>query len=1101
MTSPIPLRSGARVLRVLHPCLVSLPGAVPLDEARLIDRQRLAILLQAAGLLSALERAGWRIADWSAARAAPDGRLAAGEAEPGRSRHAQEVLCELLDRLFGVAGAARGGRRLTGKGGARWAARPLVESWRQSLVPLSPDDALGQILDAAPFLWEPAYAAARAAVAAELRLAPENGASGDGAGAGERAVLWIAGPPAFRRRLLASPANGVDLAALQGRLAGVEARALWEGLEEGDPRELTASRRWPAAVAAWARHPPRSDEDRATFARALAALGRFEAALGALAGLKPPAARLLRAECQAAMGQLGAAWTTLAGLRKAGLDALGPEGAVEFAEIASRVLANRGGTRRVGAWLRRALALAESDPRTAWRARLVAALVAWDARKRPAMEEALEEAQGALAAGDTDLAWRWHHARALLASRDGDGTVATEHAARALRLGRRVLPRHGAAGLWSDLGLARALAGDLGGAERAFLHSHRLYLACDGPRKTTLALYNLAEIRLRRGRLTGVREILERSTAENRQAGNRRGLAQDMELEARWELATGRPATALVLCRDALAEVERHDLGWRRDELRLLAARALGWLAQPEEAAATLAGLAPAVLHELEPEERPAVFALAGRRDDAMRGAAALADPGLRALWLALLAAAGAASGAPPAYLWSAALESLEPYRAARLVYDAELFAPGSAPPAVLRAAAAALRGGGAPALAVPLEARDQGPWHALAVYCRREPGDPAALAALFAAAGYPVPAVGSVAEDGLADPADPVLAALSALAARDASVPAQIGSASPPVVPDGASEHPGRTPLARASAGMVGESPGLRAALERLDRLASGDLPILILGESGTGKELAARRIHRASSRDRAPFLAVNCAALSETLILSDLFGHARGAFTGADRDRAGVFQAAEGGTVLLDEIGDLPLSAQAMLLRVIQEREVRRLGESEPRKIDVRVLAATHRDLAAMVAARTFRQDLYYRLKVGTIDLPPLRHRGGDVLLLAESFLSRPGLPPGARLGNAARASLLAHSWPGNVRELENVLRVAAVLAGNDPIEPEDLELPGVERPSATFYHREVDAVRRRLIESALAACGGNLTAAAHSLGMSRQGFSYLKRQLGIA
>jgi len=192
--------------------------------------------------------------------------------------------------------------------------------------------------------------------------------------------------------------------------------------------------------------------------------------------------------------------------------------------------------------------------------------------------------------------------------------------------------------------------------------------------------------------------------------------------------------------------------------------------------------------------------------------------------------------------------------------------------------------------------------------------------------------------------------------------------------------------------------------------------------------------------------------------------------------------------------------LSAQAMLLRVIQEREVRRLGESEPRKIDVRVLAATHRDLAAMVAAKTFRQDLYYRLKVGTVELPPLRHRGGDVLLLAESFLSRPGLPPGARLANAARASLVAYSWPGNVRELENVLRVAAVLAGNDAIQPEHLELPGVERPSATFYHREVDAVRRRLIESALAACGGNLTAAAQSLGMSRQGFSYLKRQLGI-
>jgi two-component system NtrC family response regulator len=273
-----------------------------------------------------------------------------------------------------------------------------------------------------------------------------------------------------------------------------------------------------------------------------------------------------------------------------------------------------------------------------------------------------------------------------------------------------------------------------------------------------------------------------------------------------------------------------------------------------------------------------------------------------------------------------------------------------------------------------------------------------------------------------------------------------------------------------------------------------------VILGESGTGKELAARRIHRASARARAPFLAVNCAALSETLILSDLFGHARGAFTGADRERAGVFLTADGGTVFLDEIGDLPFQAQAMLLRVIQEREVVRVGESEPRRVDVRVLAATHRDLAAMVAAKTFRQDLFFRLKGGTVELPPLRDRGDDVLLLAETFLSRPGWPPGARLGEEARASLVAYSWPGNVRELENVLRAAAILAGNDPIRPEHLEIPRLERPSATFYHREVDAVRRRKIEQALVSSGGNLTAAAQSLGMSRQGLSYLKRRLGI-
>jgi two-component system NtrC family response regulator len=329
-------------------------------------------------------------------------------------------------------------------------------------------------------------------------------------------------------------------------------------------------------------------------------------------------------------------------------------------------------------------------------------------------------------------------------------------------------------------------------------------------------------------------------------------------------------------------------------------------------------------------------------------------------------------------------------------------------------------------------------------------------------------------------------LRALLAVVARDLTLPAS----RPP--------EPRERP--RASAGMVGESPGLLLALSRLDRLAGGDLPLLILGESGTGKELAARRAHRASPRAHAPFLAVNCAALSETLILSDLFGHVKGAFTGADRDRAGVFQAASGGTVFLDEIGDLPLAVQAMLLRVLQEGEVRRLGESEPRRVDVRVLAATHRDLSAMVRDKTFRQDLYFRLKGGIVNLPPLRDRGDDLLLLSETFLSRLGLRPAPRLSKEARSCLLAYPWPGNIRELENVLRAAAALAGSDPIQPEHLDLPAVEKTSAAIYHQAVEAVRRHEIESALAACEGNRAKAARRLGMTRQGLSYLMRQLGI-
>jgi DNA-binding NtrC family response regulator len=281
-----------------------------------------------------------------------------------------------------------------------------------------------------------------------------------------------------------------------------------------------------------------------------------------------------------------------------------------------------------------------------------------------------------------------------------------------------------------------------------------------------------------------------------------------------------------------------------------------------------------------------------------------------------------------------------------------------------------------------------------------------------------------------------------------------------------------------------------------------------MICGESGTGKELAARLVHRLSPRARAPFVAINCAALSETLLLSDLFGHVRGAFTGADRDRAGVFETAQGGTVFLDEIGDLPGSAQGMLLRVLQEGEVRRVGESLARKVDVRVVAATHRDLAAMVRAGSFREDLYYRLKVASLALPPLRERGDDLLLLARSVLARlapHGAPP--VLSPAAQARLRGHSWPGNVRELANVLAVAAALADGGLILPEHLDLPPLpgrggddagEGPSE--YHRRVDAFRRKLVADALAAAGGNRAEAARRLGLSRQALSYLARQLGL-
>lgn len=1020
--SPVSSLRGA-VARLVHPCLDPLfDGGGPVVGGRLSHLQRLGVVLQAAGLLSLLERAGWGLTGWETARLGRDGRLSVpGRLGPARSpRPAQELLRDLLARLFGGGEAG-----LRGAGAAKFAARDLAERWRQSLVPLAPDEAVAQILEAAPFLWEPGFAEDRAALAGELHRFD---------GDEETVVVWVAGPWSFRRRMLGT---APDLAAIQALLAGAEARRLWDREEEGVPRLLAAAGRWRAAVAAWERRPPVLEAERVLRARTLAALGRFEAALDALTCLDSPAALLVRAEVQLRLGETAAALAALRELKEARLSA---DEAADLAEVAARTYANSKAPEEALPWLRRALAAAgPARSRTGLRARIAAAAAAWDRNDLTTMDRHLEESRAAL--DDPDLAWRWHQACALreLAAEDG-AARALAHAEAALRR-RRLLPRHRAADLWNEAGLARAAAGDLPGAERAFRHAVRLMEGCDGPRKATLQLFNLAEIRLRRGRLAGVREILELSTAENRRTGNLRAQTQDAELWARLELVLGRPEAALAICRATLDLSESHGLDWRRAELSLLAARALGWLGRTAEAAAALHDVPPSAARELEPEERPALYALAGDPEAAAREAEAIQDPGLRALWTGLLA-----GETPSAEAWSA-LTVLEPYRAARLVWDAERTLPGAAPADLLRRAGAALRSAGALPLADALEAREGGPWQ--------------------------------------------VAAALLTLLAREpAAEAAGAGSAAPEE-----EARPGPRRIGR-SGEMAGESPVFQAALDRLDRLAAGDFPVLVLGESGTGKELAARRIHRVSPRATASFVAVNCAALSETLLLSDLFGHVRGAFTGADRDRPGVFQTAEGGTVFLDEIGDLPLTAQGLLLRVLQEGEVRRLGESAPRKVNVRVVAATHRDLSAMVETKAFRLDLYHRLRVGRVELPPLRERGEDVLLLADRFLERTGM----QLTRDARSCLRDHSWPGNIRELQNVLSAATALAEGRVIQPEHLEIPaGGAPPAGISYQEQVDAARRRAIFGALEACNGNQSAAARRLGLSRQGFHHILQELG--
>ncbi len=244
----------------------------------------------------------------------------------------------------------------------------------------------------------------------------------------------------------------------------------------------------------------------------------------------------------------------------------------------------------------------------------------------------------------------------------------------------------------------------------------------------------------------------------------------------------------------------------------------------------------------------------------------------------------------------------------------------------------------------------------------------------------------------------------------------------------------------------LVFKDPRSQELLARIERLAPSEANTLIIGETGTGKELVARHIHNLSRRGREPFVAVNCGAFAETLVESELFGHEKGAFTGATTHKAGWFEAANGGTLFLDEIGDLPLNMQVKLLRVLQEREVVRLGSRTPIPINVRLVAATNVNLADAVVAGHFREDLFYRLHVATIRLPPLRERPGDILPLAEFFLEEHCQRLGynrASLSPNAERKMLEHSWPGNIRELENAIHHALLVCRNQQVQPADLHL----------------------------------------------------------
>ncbi len=298
----------------------------------------------------------------------------------------------------------------------------------------------------------------------------------------------------------------------------------------------------------------------------------------------------------------------------------------------------------------------------------------------------------------------------------------------------------------------------------------------------------------------------------------------------------------------------------------------------------------------------------------------------------------------------------------------------------------------------------------------------------------------------------------------------------------------------------IVGSCDSMQEVYKRVRKVATTDISVLITGETGTGKELIARQVHTESRRADGPFVVINCGAIPENLLESELFGHVRGAFTGAERTRDGRFQVADGGTLFLDEIGEMPLALQVKLLRAIQEKVVTKVGDTESEAVDIRIVAATHRDLAAEVKRGTFREDLFYRLNVVNVQLPPLRARGDDMEVLARYFLTRAATNLGRSVRGFTRAGMAAirkYSWPGNVRELENRIEKAVVLAESQQLGPDDLDLRPEDFEAIMPLVEAKERFQHRYIQMVLNRNGGNRTQTAKDLGVDpRTIFRHLER-----
>ena len=309
---------------------------------------------------------------------------------------------------------------------------------------------------------------------------------------------------------------------------------------------------------------------------------------------------------------------------------------------------------------------------------------------------------------------------------------------------------------------------------------------------------------------------------------------------------------------------------------------------------------------------------------------------------------------------------------------------------------------------------------------------------------------------------------------------------------------------------GIIGNSPAMLEILQTIHRIAPSDLPVLLLGESGTGKELLANAIHQNSQRADKRFVAINCAGLSESLLEDELFGHVKGAYTGATTDRAGRFEHADGGTLFLDEVGDMPLAMQAKLLRVLENGEVVRVGSNEPIRVNVRVISATNSNLRSRIDDKQFREDLYFRIKGATIEIPPLRQRRQDIPTLMEYFISQASQAHGKKINSAnadVRRVLLAYPWPGNVRQLHNVIENMVVMAESDTLGladlPAELRHPADDRsasPSDYLMGISLEQAEKELIRNTLKLVGGNREQAAGILGIGERTLYRKIKEFGL-